>query len=205
MLLARDFTDTRGHAASSLTDAALLDLLAGRDDRMLGTLYDRYCALVYTIALRITGDRLSAEEVTQDVFQTVWQKYATYRPAAGTVAAWIIGITRHRAIDELRTRRHQAREQEEPIDESGLDIVDAGDGGEWQAVMRIDVRSALAALPAAQREVIQLAYYGGLTCAEMAASLAVPLGTVKTRLRLGLGHLRAVMAPVDERGEAGAV
>lgn len=184
---------------STLRDEDLLALIAQRDELALGVLYDRYGRLVFSIALRVTGDRETAEEITQDVFQIVWQQVEGFRAAAGTVPGWIVGITRHRAIDETRSRRHKARQREAVTEETTLEQMPAGDGNdvEQQAVLRSDVNSALSALPMAQRQTIELAYYGGLTCVEIASTLGTSVGTVKTRMRLGLVKLRAIFLPAE--------
>jgi DNA-directed RNA polymerase specialized sigma subunit, sigma24 homolog len=96
----------------NLTDELLIDLIVQRDEAALGELYDRYASLVYAIALRITGDRQTAEEVMQDVFQNIWQTAGGFRHQSGAVVGWIIGITRHRAIDTLRSKRERARNRE---------------------------------------------------------------------------------------------
>ncbi len=184
-----------------LRDEELLVLIAQGDQQALGALYDRYGRLVFSIALRIVGDRLSAEEVVQDVFQIVWQQVATFRPAAGSVSGWMVGITRHRAIDEIRSRRHKSRQREVSADEGPQEALSDSGNLEQQAVNRGDVRAALEGLPSAQRQAIELAYYGGLTCTEIASSLGTSVGTVKTRLRLGLVKLRAALLPGAETGE----
>ena len=180
---------------TTLRDDELLMLIAQGDEQALGTLYDRYGRLVYSIALRCTADRLSAEEVTQDVFQCVWQHAGTFCAAAGSVSGWMIGITRHRAIDEFRSRRQKARARELPIEQARIPAWSDGRAVDEHAVLRIDVCAALGMLPLVQRQAIELAYYGGLTCSEIACSLGTPVGTVKTRLRLGLEKLRATLLP----------
>ena len=180
---------------TALQDDELLGLIVEGDEQALGTLYDRYGRLVYSIALRCTADQLSAEEVTQDVFQRVWQQAGTFRVADGSVAGWMVGITRHRAIDEFRSRRKKARALEIPIDEARIPASSDGRAVDEHAVLRIDVCVALTTLPLVQRQAIELAYYGGLTCSEIACSLGTPVGTVKTRLRLGLEKLRATLLP----------
>ncbi len=194
-------TSTATDYRSTLRDEELLALIGQSDELALGVLYDRYGRLVFSIALRITGDRLSAEEITQDVFQIVWQQVGGFRAAAGTIPGWIVGITRHRAIDETRSRRHKARQREVETDETALEQMPDGNGVEQQAVMRGDVRNALSELPTAQRQTIELAYYGGLTCTEIASTLGTSVGTVKTRLRLGLVKLRAIFLPAQEEEE----
>jgi RNA polymerase sigma-70 factor, ECF subfamily len=192
---------------SALRDEELLVLIAHADEQALGALYDRYGRIVFGIALRVTGDRLTAEEVTQDVFHIVWQQTAGFRPGSGTVAAWIVGITRHRAIDRIRSQRHKARQRDTPIDDTMAATLTDNASLENEAVSRSDVRAALGELPAEQRQAIEMAYFGGLTAGEIASSMGTPVGTVKTRLRLGLTRLRTALLPgwgAEEQGERAA-
>jgi RNA polymerase sigma-70 factor (ECF subfamily) len=181
---------------ASLRDEDLLALIMRRSEAALGAVYDRYGALVYTIALRITGDRQTAEEVVQDVFQSVWQTSAGFQPGLGSCASWLVGITRHRAIDATRSKRERARMREQTITHDNFVDVDANPD---MAVVQIDLRDAvkeaLTTLPASQRQAVELAYYGGLTRVEIAERLGEPIGTVKTRLRLGLLKLRDLLRP----------
>lgn len=180
---------------SPLRDEELLVLIAHGDELALGALYDRYGRLIFSMSLRITGDRLTAEEVTQDVFQIVWQQTAAFRPTSGTVAAWITGISRHRAIDRIRSQRHKARQRDTEIDDAMAAVLSDNTSVENDAVLRSDIRTALGGLPTEQRHVIELAYFGGLTTVEIASSMGTPVGTVKTRLRLGLSRLRTALLP----------
>lgn len=176
---------------NSLRDEALLALVARREEAALGLIYDRYIRLVYAVALRITGDRQTAEEVVQDVFQNVWQTAASFQPDVGSCSTWLLSIARHRAIDAMRSKRERARAREQSIDSTqtfGEESQLEREVG--QRLLRDDVRAALQNLPANQRQAIELAYYGGLTRGEIAERLGEPLGTVKTRLRLGLLKLR---------------
>lgn len=179
-------------------DETLVLWMRNGDERALGLLYDRYCRLVYAIALRITGSHETAEEVTQDTFQQAWQSIQSYRMGQN-LGAWICGIARHRAIDASRSRRERARQREA----TGLDgLYELADEGtlpaqvaEHQDTRRV-VRQALEALPAAQRLTLELAYYGGLTCDEIAARMGTPPGTVRSRLRLGMLRLRGLLEPL---------
>ena len=180
---------------ASLRDEELLALIAHGDEYALGALYDRYGRIVYAIALRVTHDRQTAEEVTQDVFQIVWQQTASFRATSGTLRAWITAIARHRAIDRIRSQRSRNRQRDIPIDVAAqavyMDSVDVADA----TAICCDVRSALRSLPGAQRQVIELAYYAGLTTGEIASSIGTPIGTIKTRLWLGLTKLRTALLP----------
>ncbi|HEX6289843.1 MAG TPA: sigma-70 family RNA polymerase sigma factor [Herpetosiphonaceae bacterium] len=176
-----------------LDDEILLQLICSHDESALSSLYERYARLLYSIALRITDDRAAAEEVLQDVFHSVWHRATTFRPSAGSVSSWLSGIARNRAIDEVRSRWHRARELEIPLDylpdlsgavERGLDHL---------AVLRADLRNALSSLPLLQRQAIEMAYFGGFSSSEIAAQLNEPIGTIKGRLRLGMEKLRQTL------------
>lgn len=181
-----------------LSDEFLIDLIVQREEAALGELYDRYAALVYAIALRITGDRQTAEEVMQDVFQNIWQTAGGFRRQAGLVVHWLIGISRHRAIDALRSKRERARRREVTGVDVGTLLPAGVESVLEQRILRETVRAALADLPPAQRQAIEMAYYGGLTQSEIAEQLGEPLGTIKTRLRLGLLKLRDVLRSLVE-------
>jgi RNA polymerase sigma-70 factor (ECF subfamily) len=189
-----------GRAGAGLRDDELVALVARRDEAALGQIYDRHGGLVYAIALRITGDRQTAEEVVQDVFQSIWQTAATYQPGRGPTVAWLIGIARHRAIDAIRSRRERARAREQTMGDSDTPLQIPG--GPDPAATDLDtpeaVRAALASLPPAQRQAVELAYFGGLTRVEIADRLGEPLGTVKTRLRLAMLKLRDLLRPLAE-------
>lgn len=171
-------------------DETLLELIRSQDESALSSLYERYSRLLYSIALRITGDAGSAEECTQDVFQSVWLRAAQFRPNVGSVQTWLSSIARHRAIDEVRSRWQRARQTEIAID-ALPNLHEAMERG-WDqlAVLRADMLAALASLPVKQRQAIELAFYGDLTSTEIAARLGVSVGTIKSRLRLGLERLR---------------
>ncbi|HET9224454.1 MAG TPA: sigma-70 family RNA polymerase sigma factor [Roseiflexaceae bacterium] len=174
-------------------DEELVRRVLRREESALGAIYDRYSRLVYTIALRITGDREAAEEVMQDVFQAVWQGVGSFQPG-GSFAAWLTGIARHRAIDLTRSRRYRARARESALEEYAASDSAAADA----LVLRTVVQEALHELPPTQREAIELAYYGGLTHVEIAGRLGEPVGTVKSRMRLGLTRLRDLLRATPE-------
>lgn len=169
-------------------DAALVRLLRERPSEGAAQLYDRYGRLVYSTVYRIVQDHGAAEEVTQDVFVRCWRSVDRYRPERAGLASWLLAIAHHRAIDELRSRRGKSRRRE--LTEEHLALIAADDPAIDEALVRSEVRAALATLPEAQREVIELIFWGGLTRREAAERLQLPLGTVHTRLRLGMSKLR---------------
>lgn len=183
---------SRMPATGMPSDEELIARVCWREEPALGTIYDRYHRLIFTIALRIVGDRELAEEVVQDVFQAVWLSAGSFQPS-GSFAAWLVGIARHRAIDATRSRRFRARAREELLDDDRVMRVAAADGPADSLLLRAVVRAALAQLPAAQRQVIELGYYGGLTHAEIAARLGEPVGTIKSRMRTGLLKLKDLL------------
>jgi RNA polymerase sigma-70 factor (ECF subfamily) len=178
-------------------DEELVWRVLRREESALGAIYDRYGRLVYTIALRITGDREAAEEVMQDVFQAVWQGVGSFQ-VGGSFAAWLTGIARHRAIDVTRSRRYRARARESALDDYAAGGTTTGETPAEALVLRTVVQEALQELPPTQREAIELAYYGGLTHVEIAGRLGEPIGTVKSRMRLGLTRLRDLLRTARE-------
>jgi RNA polymerase sigma-70 factor (ECF subfamily) len=185
-----------------ISDQALLGRLQQGDEAALGALYDRYAPLLYSLAFRVVGDRQLAQEVIQDAFLRCWDQAERYDPARGRVAAWLIGVTRHRAIDVLRSRSHRARLRErEALPASGSPGESGRAGDAEDVLLREAVSTALQALPESQRHAIELAYYGGLTQSDIAAATNEPLGTVKGRIRIGLDRLRQVLGPLLGRDE----
>jgi len=177
--------------AVATTDEQLVGrLAAGPDEAALSELYDRYQGAMYGLAMRITNDTGLAQDAVQEAFVGVWRNAARYAEGRASVRTWILSITHHRAIDMLRRRRATSPlpEAEEPVGES-LTTPDV-----WPEVARAAdaaaVRQAMSELPDSQREAIELAYFGGLTQVEIADRAQIPLGTVKSRVRLGLGALR---------------
>jgi len=172
----------------------LIRRMAAGDADACGTFYDRYARLVYPLIVRIVRDPEDAADVLQEVFWEAWQAAAAYDPARGSPEAWIVTRARTRAIDRVRAIRRRSETFVAPIDEAPAPAEPGGDAAE-RAADRLIVITALDRLPDAQREVIELAYDGGLTQTEIAERLKLPLGTVKTRMRLGLERLRETMKP----------
>jgi RNA polymerase sigma-70 factor, ECF subfamily len=171
--------------------AALVARAAKGDQTALATLYDETSALVYGLALRILRDQYAAEDVTIDVYAQVYRQVSSYDANRGTPSAWLVTLTRSRAIDRLR-QEAQRREREEPLEATmRMPSLTAGpeDSSATTELRRL-VQRALALLTPEQRQVIELAYYSDLSHNEIAAALGQPLGTVKTRIRTGMMLLR---------------
>ena len=161
----------------------------------MAELYDRHARPIYSLALRILGDATEAEDIVQEVFSQAWKQAARYNASRGAVGAWLLTLTRSRAIDRLRAKR--ARPGDVSDERVAGQLVDAGppaDSLVLSSEQVARVRAALDELPLLQRAAIELAYYEGLTHAEIADRLEQPLGTVKTRIRLAMLKLRDVLA-----------
>ncbi|HYP27471.1 MAG TPA: sigma-70 family RNA polymerase sigma factor [Blastocatellia bacterium] len=176
---------------------ALLGHVADGDQSALTTLYDATSRLVFGLVLRILSDRSAAEEVLLDVYTQVWRQASTYDSKRGAPLAWMMTIARSRAIDRLRAGRqeHQHKEPIETVGELRSKAQSPEEATEISERQKI-VREALDTLSAEQREVLELAYFSGLSHSEIALKLGQPLGTVKTRTRLGMMKLRELLKPV---------
>jgi RNA polymerase sigma-70 factor, ECF subfamily len=177
-------------------DRALIARIEGRDADALGILYDRHAGRLMGLAQRILGDTGEAEEILQEVFLHVWKAAATFDPSRGPVLAWLLVSTRSRSIDRVRSRRPGKRGatvglEEAPETASRENVEADAAGREWEA----RCRAAIGELPQDQRRALELAYFEGLTHQEIAERTATPLGTVKTRVRLGLMQLRERIRP----------
>ena len=168
-------------------DVALIDRIAARDQSALAELYDRHARLLFGLILRILRSRADAEEVLQEVFLLVWTRAETYNPALGPPAAWLVRIARNRAIDRLRANGVRTRAVE------SVPLPRPVESPETHAAVTEQQRTvarALESLPHEQRELIEQAYFLGLTQSELAERFRLPLGTVKTRIRTGMLALR---------------
>ena len=186
--------DTPSRHATSTIDPSLLALVANGDQQAFSQLYDHSSSLLFTLAVRILGNHEEAAALLQDVYLEVWRKVSRYDVGRGTPVAWLVTLTRSRAIDRLRARVARGS-RATPSLEAGAaaQVDDLGPSSfETQAdqELRIAIGAAVAGLPQAQQQAIELAYYEGLSHAEIAARLNQPLGTVKTRIKLGMSKLR---------------
>ncbi len=161
--------------------------IAESDQAALAALYDATNHLIYGMALRILGNQADAEEVTLDIYSQVWRGASGFAQERGSVVAWLMIMARSRAIDKLRSRANRIR-REEPL--SDLDAAKTGPASPEPGVAR-EVQTALKTLAPEQREVIELAYWYGYSHSELAERLGQPLGTVKTRIRMGMMKLRS--------------
>ncbi len=178
-------------------DRAVLGRIADEELGALDDLYERYKTMAYSIAYRITNDATLAEDVVQDAFVGVWRNAARYVQGRGSVKTWLLSIVHHRAIDAVRRRRPTSELPErEDIPPAEFRLPDVW--GEVSSRLDADtVRGALAVLSDVQREAIELAYFGGLTQLEVAERTATPLGTVKSRMRLGLLAMRRALLEAE--------
>ena len=187
-----DVITTDEQATAPTDDELMAGLIAGRI-ASLERLYDRYSALVFSVSLRVLYDWQLAEDVTQEVFLRLWQRPESYDPTRGRLLSWLMSVTRNRAIDEYRrtSRRQRGEIPEDPLAEFAEP---RGDDDPVAALAlaeaRRAIRGAMQSLPPAQRTVIELAYFGGFTQMEISQRTGVPLGTVKTRVRLAMQKLR---------------
>lgn len=185
---------------TSVSDGELISLVTQGDQDALGMLYERYSRAIYSFSLRIVGDAQVAEEILQEVFVRAWQQGGSFQSARGTLITWLLSITHNLSIDEVRRRKRRPQKAESEEPETILaTLADDGSNVEeevWLSSLRVSIQDALKQLPAAQREAIELAYFQGLTQREIAETLGEPLGTIKTRMRLGMLKLREQLGPV---------
>lgn len=193
-------TDTTP-AAHGHRESDLVRRVAQGDEAALGQLYDRFGELLYAVALRIVGQAADAEEVVMEAFAQAWREAARFSPERGSVAAWLTVMARSRALDLIRAHSRRQRITDTAAREAPAEgpAMSGGTPPPGAAILdderRRAVVSALAALSPPQRDAIELAYYQGLSQSEIAQRLQEPLGTIKTRMRLGMQKLREILRP----------
>lgn len=177
-----------------LNDEELMQRLSYRDLRAFEALYDRYGDLVYSTCLRVVRDAQLAEDIVQEVFLRLWRKPESYVAQRGRFPTWLLSVTRNRSVDEIRSRGRRQRHENTSPQQQERELPAGQEQDPALSAQLADqqrlIRAALAELPEEQRLAIELAYFGGLTQQEIAAKLSQPLGTVKTRIRLGMQKLR---------------
>lgn len=191
---------------SSGDDDALLQRIAAGDEQALGALYDRWSPLVFSLCVHVLGDDDEAEEAVEETFWQAWRQAARYDTTRGAVSTWLTTIARSRALDRLRAKRRRQEDAMSDLSETKRAAVEEtarrGDdpaSGAEVSERRALVRQALLALPPEQREVLELAYFRGLSQTEIAERTGQPLGTIKTRVRLAMEKLRDRLGILRER------
>ncbi len=191
-----DAVSIEGATSTSPDDIVLVGRMSAGDHAALAALYDRYGGIAYSVALRVLRDETLAEDAVQEAFLGAWRNASRYASERGPVRAWLLAIVHHRAVDQVRRRRPQTGLPDPTLSPANaLTVPDV-----WPEVAGLLdaglVREALARLPHVQRQAIELAYFGGLTQQEIARRTGAPLGTVKSRVRLGLLGLRSALSDV---------
>ena len=178
----------------SLADEELMELVRGGEVHAFEVIFDRHSTSAFSLAYRMCGRRSLAEDIVQDAFLSLWRSSSSYEPGRGSVRSWVLSVVHNRAIDAFR--RQGPRDSRNVPDEGIAERLPAPDATDVEVERRDDVRqvrSALDELPPDQRQVIELAYFGGFTHAQIAEMLDLPPGTVKGRMRLGLTKMRYVL------------
>ena len=184
---------------TGLRDEELMERVGGQDLAAFNVIYDRYGDLVYSVSLRVVGDTHVAQDVTQDVFVRVWRRPELFDRTRGKFITWLLSVARNRSIDERRSHGRRLRREALPPTTEEEEVLPSNDERDDPALATVladerrAVRKALDVLPPEQKLAIQLAYFGGLTQAEVAEKLGQPLGTVKTRIRLGMQKMRGAL------------
>ncbi len=177
----------------------LIDQVAQGSDDALGHLYDQTSSHVYGLAIRVLNDPTMAEEVTLDVYMQVWKQAGQFDLKRGKPIVWLAVLTRSRAIDRLRVgqKEREGRQSLDVIEAQAATFGNPEDSAAYSQQCHV-VQQALASITAEQRKVIEMAYFGGLSQREIADQIGEPLGTVKTRIRLGMIKLRNILGPFEE-------
>ena len=177
---------------AQVSDEELVSLVASSDEQALGELYDRFGRVAYGLALRILRDEALAQDAVQEAFLGVWRSADRYLPERAKASTWILTLVHRRAVDLVR---REDRRRGESLDDAPEPIaLSTVEGEATLGFQRRVVQEALKGLPAEQREALELAYYGGLTQSELAERLGQPLGTIKSRMFMGLSRLRDLLA-----------
>ena len=197
--------DTPSQQATFTIDPTLLSRVAKGDHQAFSQLYDQSSTLLFTLAVRILGNHEEAAELLQDVYFEVWRKVSRYDVGRGTPIAWLITLTKSRALDRLRTRTARGHHATESVEAKAAVQLTEERPSPFETKadqeLRTAVLTAVEGLPQAQQQAIELAYYEGLSHTEIASRLNQPLGTVKTRIKLGMSKLREVLQQWRNTGD----
>jgi RNA polymerase sigma-70 factor, ECF subfamily len=188
------FRRLRAGDLRSVADEDLMQLVRDGDVRAFDVIFDRHSSAAFSLAYRMCGRRAMAEDVVQEAFVSLWRSGARYDRARGSVRSWVLSVVHNRAIDAFR--RESVRSARDVRDDTAAEQIEATERVDSEVERRDDaqtVRAALETLPADQRQVIELAYFGGFTHTQISAMLSLPAGTVKGRMRLGLAKLRLAL------------
>ena len=192
-------TDRNGNGvrttSGDVDDTPLLQALQRGEQDAVALLYDRYAGIAYGLALRITGNATTAEDVVQEAFVSLWKQAPRFDPERGQVRSWLLTMVHHKAVDAVR---RQTARPERALPEGAEEFMEASGRPDELAEMMLDaeaVREAVRQVPDDQRRVIEMAYFRGMTHVEIAQETGVPLGTVKSRLRIGLEKMREYLRP----------
>ena len=193
-----DTWSMRRHLAH-LSDEALVALVARGDEPALAELYDRVGRVAYGLAFRVLRDDRLAEDAVQEAFLGVWRTAAGFRAERAKASTWILTLVHRRAVDSVR---REERRKADPLDDATADLAtsESAEDAAWLGFERERVQAGLKQLPHAQREAIELAYYGGFSQSELSERLGVPLGTIKSRMFAGLAQLRELLQDGTEEG-----
>jgi RNA polymerase sigma-70 factor, ECF subfamily len=175
-----------------LADADLISLVES-DPEAFATLYDRHSRAAFSLAYKLMGERMAAEDLVQEVFLKIWRAARSYRSERGSVRTWILSIVRNRSIDQLRSHASRRRTQDKLEASAPRSQPSEAFAETWRNSRRDQVREALEALPPEQSKILDLAYFSGCTHVEIAGLLNIPLGTVKGRMRLGIEKMRGLL------------
>ena len=187
---ASEYRDAVNRQLAHLSDEALVALAARSEQSALAELYDRYGRTAYGLALRIVRDKALAEDAVQEAFLTIWRTASRFVPERGKASTWILTLVHRRAVDAVR---REQRRRADSLERAAEPAVEGVEEDAWLRLQRERVQAALRNLPDAQREALELAYYGGFSQSELAERLGQPLGTIKSRMFGGLSRMRELL------------
>jgi RNA polymerase sigma-70 factor, ECF subfamily len=180
----------RGRQYLILADEDLISFVGQGDAEAFTTLYDRHSRAAFSLAYRMMGERQAAEDLAQDAFLKVWRSASSYRAERGSVRTWILSIVHNRGIDQIRSYASRRRTQDKIEASAPRSQPSEAFAQTWRNSQRDQIREALNTLPPEQLKILELAYFSGYTHVEISDLLSLPLGTVKSRMRLGLKKIR---------------